>query len=196
LLVKIVTIGTLFMLPLGALVVAGVRRDYREESRLRPRTVAAVWGLYILHLALTLASVWLHALPLPTPAWLRWGLGLPLLAVGVGLSLSGTLAFHSFGLMSGRATDRLVVSGVYRISRNPQNVGWWLAMVGMSWLGATALGLIQAAVFWALFAGYITIEEAFLSRTYGVRYRSYMKLAPRFLGWPGGAVQMMESGDG
>lgn len=179
---KIITIATILMLPLGGLIVALVRRDYRESDGLRPGTVTAVWGLYALHLVLTLSSAWMHTLTLPVPLALRLAGGLPLVIAGAGLALAGTAAFGSFDLMSGRSTDHLVVSTVYRFSRNPQNVGWIMALLGISWLGGTGLGMIQAVIFWALFAGYVGYEEAFLTRMYGDRYLAYCQATPRFLG--------------
>ena len=182
--VKVVISGTLVMALAGGLIILAVRRDYRETDRLRRGTVAAVWGLYGLHLALIVTSALLEIWPLATSTAIRWILGLPLVAGGLTMALLAVARFRSFDLMSGRSTDRLVSGGIYRWSRNPQNVGWALAMLGVAWIGGSALGLVQTAIFWALFAGYISIEESFLAGKHGDSYRIYAEHVPRYFGRP------------
>jgi len=182
--VKVVTSGTLVMALAGGLIILAVRRDYGETDRLRRGTVAAVWGLYGLNLALIVISALLEIWPLGTSTPIRWIVGLPLVAGGLAMALLAVASFRSFDLMSGRSTDRLVSGGIYRWSRNPQNVGWALATLGVAWIGGSALGLVQTAIFWALFASYVSIEESFLARTHGDNYRIYAERVPRYFGWP------------
>lgn len=182
--VKFVTSGTLLMALAGGLIILTVRRDYQETHRLRRGTVAAVWGLYGLHLTLIVTSALFEIWPLGTSTQIRWTVGLPLVASGLAMAVFAVARFRSFDLMSGRSTDRLVSGGIYRWSRNPQNVGWALATFGVAWIGGSALGLVQSAIFWALFASYVSIEESFLARTHGDSYRIYAERVPRYFGRP------------
>jgi protein-S-isoprenylcysteine O-methyltransferase Ste14 len=194
--VKFITSGTLVMALAGGLIILAVRRDYREADRLHPGTVAAVWGLYGLHLTLIIPSALFGIWPLGTSTQIRWGLGAPLAAGGVAIAALAVARFRSFDLMSGRSTDRLVSGGIYGWSRNPQNVGWALATFGLAWIGGSALGLIQAAIFWALFASYVSIEESFLACTHGNTYTVYAERVPRYFGWPSEPKVGEEAGHG
>lgn len=172
------------MLPTGLILIALVRRDYQRRGRLARGTVAAVWLLYVAHFALVVATGWFTVFPLPLPVWIGWGLGAPLLVMGSGLAGAGVIAFRSFDLMSGRTADELVTSGVYRLSRNPQNVGWGLATLGIALMGGSGLALIQVAVFWVLFSAYVPVEESYLESAYGTAYRRYTAEVPRIIGFP------------
>jgi protein-S-isoprenylcysteine O-methyltransferase Ste14 len=44
--------------------------------------------------------------------------------------------------------------------------------------------LVLTAIFWALFASYVSIEETFLAHTHGDSYRIYAERVPRYFGWP------------
>lgn len=95
---------------------------------------------------------------------------------------SGVHAFRSFGQVSGTSNEGLVTQGVYRYSRNPQNVGAWLVLVGVA-IGATSgLALLLAGAFLAGTRLYLVIEERHMRRTYGDEWERYARHTPRFLG--------------
>jgi protein-S-isoprenylcysteine O-methyltransferase Ste14 len=73
---------------------------------------------------------------------------------------------------------------VYRWSRNPQNVGWGVALVGIALCGGSGAALLLTSVFWIAFRAYIPIEESLLERVYGDEWRRYREIAPRFFGRP------------
>lgn len=86
--------------------------------------------------------------------------------------------------MSGLETNVLITVGVDRYSRNPQNAGWGLALLGVALLGNSGLALLLAAMFWLMFRIYIPLEEKYLEQVFGAAYREYCAKTPRFLGWP------------
>ncbi len=77
-----------------------------------------------------------------------------------------------------------MTDGVYRYSRNPQNVGWGLVLLGVSLAGRSGAALLLTAVFFVVFRSYIPVEERHLERTFGEEYRRYRDATPRFLGLP------------
>jgi protein-S-isoprenylcysteine O-methyltransferase Ste14 len=113
-----------------------------------------------------LSGVFLLALlggnSLGLPAWLRAGLGIPLLVLGVRLIAWGFRELTvptSLGL-----AGALVRSGPYRFSRNPQYLGTCIYLVGL-WFAATPF-----------------VEEPWLAERFGAEYESYRRAVPRFLG--------------
>jgi protein-S-isoprenylcysteine O-methyltransferase Ste14 len=104
----------------------------------------------------------------------------------VGLALSGAVMHHfsrvGTPVIPWQETRRLVVSGPYRFSRNPDYLGQALLAAG--------LALILAAP-WALLAlvpalllvryGVIAREERYLERRFGDEYRQFRRRVRRWL---------------
>lgn len=177
-------------LTLGALAGAGgafvwvtprIKREYREQGHLLTPTVGAVYAAYSLHLVAFLLAVGgrrARKVP-PVPSVLGWTLA----ASGAALFVSGwrTLPVSDDSALT---TSGLKTGGVYRLSRNPQNVGWAISMLGTSLARRSWAGAGLAALFGAMFLSYVPAEEAFLEQTYGDAYRRYRARTPRLLGWP------------
>jgi protein-S-isoprenylcysteine O-methyltransferase Ste14 len=169
----------------GAL--ALVRRDYARGTQLSWPTVATVWAAYLVHVAVTIAvaaGAPLGRLGLPegVSLWLGGFLG----GFGVAIVTDALMVFRSFELMSGRDTSRLVTEGTYRYSRNPQNLGWGLALLGVAVAGRSLLALGLVALFAAVIHVYLVRwEEPHLERLFGAEYREYYERTARYFGSPG-----------
>jgi protein-S-isoprenylcysteine O-methyltransferase Ste14 len=163
------------------------RRVWPPPSR-RSWQFAATWFLSWV----TLSGVFLLAVfdgnALGLSAGLRLGLGLPLLLAGSALILWG---FHTLSIETTLGLGgRLVRSGPYRWSRNPQYVAVCLylaSLVALSGSLRTAIGCAAVAA-WFLLAPFI--EEPWLAQRHGADYEAYRREVPRFLGFPrpGGAA--------
>lgn len=183
-----------------------VRRDYRRQRELSALSVVTVWAAYLFHAGVTAWFAW--SAPLGRVPGTAVGAALDTGAVGAmssaawtiaALLLGGALAgagitiaalaiatFRSFQRMSGLDTSRLVTGGLYALSRNPQNVGWALALLGVAVAGRSVLALVMVALFALVLHTYIVrLEEPYLERIYGQAYRDYMERSPRYLGLPG-----------
>jgi protein-S-isoprenylcysteine O-methyltransferase Ste14 len=176
--------GLILVLATAVYCIHITRREFQTRDTFRPSIVATVWVLYIVHAALTVAAVWLRVWPLPLSKALSIVAGVALFAAGVAFDLAGVAAFRSFRRMSGLVADRLVTTGAYRFSRNPQNVGLGLAYVGLGLIGRSGYALLLALVFWGIFLAYVPSEEQLLERLYGDQYRRYRQRVPRILGLP------------
>lgn len=182
----------LWLLALGAGALLGgyaIQRVLNEQLALQPLshpTVILVWVLYIWLTVLVFLAAWLGLVPLGIPGWLRGLAGGGLLAAGVLLAAAGIGRMASLSRMSGRELETLVTGGVYRFSRNPQNVGWGLAMLGAAIAGDAAFALLATAVAVALFIAYVPSEERFLRYIHGEAYERYLCSAPRYLGLSSG----------
>ena len=164
-----------------------VRRDYRRHGRL----TAVSSALELLIWALFMGFPYLYN----PPAWVYyWRPGVPvsvpLRMVGLacttaGLLLTfGTLIWFGLRRAFGLEVSRLVQSGPYRLSRNPQLVFGTLLIVGavILWPSWYALG-------WAVLYGVIShlmvlTEEEHLRAVYGAEYDDYCARVPRYVGHP------------
>ena len=103
---------------------------------------------------------------------------------GLAMSIAAVAAFRSVRRMSGLQEDSLVDNGIYRYSRNPQNVGWAMVLLGISIIGRSGMGLLLTALFWLLFRLYLPFEERHLHDVFSVEYERYSARTRRYLGFP------------
>jgi protein-S-isoprenylcysteine O-methyltransferase Ste14 len=121
--------------------------------------------------------------PLDLGGWrvpIGWALVL-VFAVWNGWSL-WLFARHETGLLPGQATNAIIESGPYRLSRNPLYVGLLALYVGLALLAPTFWGLVlfPAAVL-LVHWGAIRPEEKFLHEHFGSTYDAYKKRVRRWL---------------
>jgi len=173
-----------FVSAFGVWCILRVRREYLRQDHLSPPTMIGVWVLYVAHFVVTAAAAATARWPLPLHHSTAVVSGVALMGAGGLLVLAGIVSFRSLRRMSGMDTSTLVTTGAYRWSRNPQNVGWALVLVGIALLGRSALALLMAGLFWATFRAYVAAEEAFLERMFGAEYREYQAWSHRYFGAP------------
>jgi len=116
---------------------------------------------------------------LPVPAWLRFGVGIPLTMIGNFVVWSEVA---HFGVpQTGGAKGTLRTAGMYRYSRNPQYmadiaiVAGWIILSSAPWalaIGAAAILVLIAAPF---------SEEPWLKEQYGSAFEAYAARVRRFL---------------
>ena len=147
-------------------------------------TVVLAYSFYVLHTGLTGYAAWRSLLFLPLSRLLALPVGGALFAAGLGFYALAVGQFRSFKRTSGLQVDRLVTSGVYGYSRNPQNLGWGFVLLGMAVAGRSGLALGLALLFFLGFHAYVKTEEDYLERCFGEPYRSYKRLVPRYLPVP------------
>jgi len=76
----------------------------------------------------------------------------------------------------------LVVSGPYKISRNPAFVGFDLLYIGYTFIFPNILSLTLLVLAVVTFHQQILEEEGFLEKTFGQEYRQYKAKVQRYLG--------------
>ncbi len=116
-------------------------------------------------------------------------LDLPLLgglvaAIGLGFTLSGARLFSRIGtnIKTFNKPDQLVVSGLFRISRNPMYLGFLLLLAGIAMaLGTLAPFGIVFAFFIITSLWYIPFEERKMEETFGADYLAYKTRTRRWL---------------
>jgi protein-S-isoprenylcysteine O-methyltransferase Ste14 len=166
-------------LALAPIVIAiGVLR-YRSDYRRVGRTTAlglvllvAAWAMP--HLVLGFSG---PSFPLPrTPLqWIGYGLAI----LGVALLLVPFCRFTP-KMNLGIDTSRLITSGIYRLSRNPQYTGYVLFPVGYALVGQRLMAFAGVALYVVVMHLTVLVEEEHLERCFGDEYRRYKDKTPRY----------------
>lgn len=134
-----------------------------------------------LHLAALGAAAmfhWLVPLRLPLPGWLRFGVGGPMVAGGMGLA---GWAIASAGDADVERASELVTRGAFAVSRNPMYLGWSAGVVGTAVLCRSAWLAATAAVAIRMLHREVRAEEVRLAERFGVEYSAYRARVPRYL---------------
>jgi protein-S-isoprenylcysteine O-methyltransferase Ste14 len=106
-------------------------------------------------------------------------IGLPLALLALGFTIYG---YFALGIRNTYGSDeRLVTTGLYRYSRNPQYVASIIGFAGL----AIAVAMPETIMLCALAILVYTLlpyaEEPWLENAYGDAYRTYEARTPRFL---------------
>jgi protein-S-isoprenylcysteine O-methyltransferase Ste14 len=118
------------------------------------------------------------------PDAVAWPVGCLLILAGLGLAVSFVGALRRAGtpVNPGKATQTLVITGPYRLTRNPGYLGMALAFTGIAVL-AGALWVLVALVptMIVIDRGVIAREERYLDGKFGEEYRRYKARTRRWL---------------
>lgn len=180
------TLGVLILLTF--VVRSRVKRTYEGGQTLSGFTSLGFWVIDALHFVLILVSSLVReyaviVIPLDVAGTIVGGV--ILVAMGLALMLAGMIEFRSIRRISGQDSSRLIKTGIYRWSRNPQYIGWFFILFGVSLVGRSGLALLLSSVGALLFHFYtVRMEEPYLERIYGEEYLLYMAMTPRYLGVP------------
>lgn len=149
------------------------------ELKVPPPVVALVVG----------GAMWLVAEATPRSTELlpagRW-VGGAFAAAGIGLMVLAGMQFWrartTVNPMRPHRSSRLVVSGVYRFTRNPMYIGDLLLLVGWAFFLAAPVALVLPAVF-VLYMNRFQIgpEERTLLSLWGPAYGDYLKKVRRWI---------------
>ena len=120
--------------------------------------------------------------------------GVALIAVGLGIIVS---AVHAARDVDIERPDMLVVSGPYRISRNPMYLAWGLIHIGVGSISRSAWFAVTLPFAGWLVHREVLAEERELEHRFGNRYRRYVSAVPRYLpqlrfGRDGGGLETLE----
>jgi protein-S-isoprenylcysteine O-methyltransferase Ste14 len=119
------------------------------------------------------------------PAWSRFA------AVAL-LALSIALFIYSFWVLgrdnSYGAQGGLVTGGIYRWTRNPQNLLLIVVYGCLAFAADSAPTYVLCAAMMAVYFLMVLAEESWLESAYGEPYRRYRSSVPRFFNWRRAAV--------
>jgi protein-S-isoprenylcysteine O-methyltransferase Ste14 len=162
------------------------RKGYNALSGVPPiHALAFVTGK--LSMAITIftmlaTALGLRASPEASPALLQW-LAVLLLLVGLGFAVPSLFQLGEelrFGLSEAQ-TSTLKSTGLYRVSRNPLYLGFFLVAIASCLYAPSWTSLFFAVLAIAIHHRVVLAEEKFLSRQFGTTYDDYTRLVPRYL---------------
>lgn len=133
--------------------------------------------------------MWVAALfstPFYAPFAVRVLVAIIFVVVGVGISAAGIHAFQraqtTTNPLKPDTTSALVVSGIYRITRNPMYLGVLIVLLGWAFFLSNILAFLCAFIF-LLYMNRFQIgpEEKALSRMFGAQFDAYKVKVRRWL---------------
>ena len=106
----------------------------------------------------------------------------PWLFIGLGLYLSGIL-LYAIAVVHFSSPDKsgFSVRGLYKFSRNPMYVAYFLCFLGCAALTQSQLLLLSVLVFQASAHGIILSEERWCEAQFGQAYREYKRRVRRYV---------------
>ena len=158
------------------------RHDFARQGRLS--LPVAIWsGLNMhAHAAITFTLAWLDRGSLNEPTPVSLALGLVIASIGGGLIVAGRREYASLSRLYGLLEDKLLTTGIYRYSRNPQYVGYWLVMSGAAMASLSQWTFLLAFGFAPIVHLYVRgVEEPHLRSVFGEKYLAYCNRTPRYL---------------
>jgi len=178
-------IGTGIWTVLGLYVLYMTKRAY-DKGKTLPVSLSIGW--WIMDAAWTIPvalSSMYSLLPLQIEEAIALMSGLASFGVGVFLTSAGIIEFRSLRKVSGMEASKLITTGIYRWSRNPQFLGFYLALLGMALLGRSGYAVLLTGIA-IIYCHYYIVkaEEPYLERIFGKEYVTYKSRTPRYLGVP------------
>ena len=128
---------------------------------------------------IVLAASVIYSIFLPLKLGTAWSyVGFSIYSLGMIFNIIAEINFRTTSI------DKPVTKGVYRISRNPQLFGAFLAFIGISVTCASWLFLLFTMIIIALYNILVVSEERWCLEKYGTAYREYMNRTPKWIGIP------------
>ena len=161
-----------------------IRREYRLYSNLSWVGEAWLWGMFVMHGLYS--AYWIFGPEGLNPVMKPAVVGFPLMIIGGVLVIAAMLFPWKFSRWTGAADTGLETSGLYRFSRNPQYVGYFLLVLGtcLAWWNLTAwIGPVSLIM---IIHPLILIEEEHLRSVYGSQFTAYCSRVERYIGWTHG----------
>ena len=158
------------------------RHDFAPQGRLSlPVAISSGLNMHA-HAAITFTLAWLDRGSLNEPTPVSLALGLVIASIGGGLIVAGRREYASLSRLYGLLEDKLLTTGIYRYSRNPQYVGYWLVMSGAAMASLSQWTFLLAFGFAPNVHLYVRgVEEPHLRSVFGEKYLAYCDRTPRYL---------------
>ena len=152
-----------------------------EEDR--PGVPIAPPLLFVLPILVSLAFEWFVATSFIRGPW-RWILGAAMFAAGIALNVLGFITQKRAGTdpIPFNPTTRIVMHGLYHLTRNPMYIGFTLCTLGIAMLVDSAWTLLAVPIGLVLIDRIvITREERYLERKFGKEYLNYKRDVRRWI---------------
>jgi protein-S-isoprenylcysteine O-methyltransferase Ste14 len=160
-----------------------VRRDYQRKGQLTPLSgflELLVWGLFMgfpyLYNPSGWTAFWSPDVPVTTPLRIT---GIICITVGLA-SAFGTMLWFGLRPAFGWEVNKLIQTGPYRLTRNPQLVAGSLLIIGTILLWPSWYALGWAVLYGAVAHIMVITEEEHLRKVFSEEYVIYCEQVPRY----------------
>jgi protein-S-isoprenylcysteine O-methyltransferase Ste14 len=172
-----------FYLVCAYFILERVRKDYAAQGALRKSTSNLEILMFFLHGCLIGVSyggkdTWKPVSPYSAIAIL----GIALALIGFANLLTALRVFGPFWRMLGLDVEGLKQSGIYRRTRNPQLIGYWLMILAIPVVWPSWLALLSVLLYWPMAHRMVKVEEQHLEALFGEEYLEYCRETPRYIG--------------
>jgi protein-S-isoprenylcysteine O-methyltransferase Ste14 len=164
-----------------------VLHDYEQKQRLTPLPFVfqlLIWGLFFAFPCIynPISWAWSQSEIIRTKPALG-AIGWTLVVIGLSILI---LALLWLGLprSCGQQANKLEISGIYRLSRNPQLMGGAILIIGYIFLWPSWYALGWLFLFAFMTHMMVHTEEQFLTGLFGEEYKRYCQQVPRYFGLP------------
>ena len=141
--------------------------------------IALSWATFYLGAGLAMALIILDWNSWIIPPEIRFGVGVPLAMLGLGLL---AWSVRTLGLTNTHGVrDGFVARGPYRFTRNPQYLGDIIMIAGLILIANSVMAAVVNTIIIFSFALLPIAEEPWLEEQYGEDYLRYKSQTPRFL---------------
>lgn len=162
-----------------------IRRTYQKKGTFTDRLLNLWYTMWAFHHIPVVLASWFAVGLIPVNRTVAVAGGLIIFIAGLVLLPMGMIEFRSLRRSTGQDVSRLITTGIYRWSRNPQFIGWFLMLAGISVAGRSGFALFLTFVFAAVIHWYtVRLAEPYLENLYGEAYRRYKADTPRYIGIP------------
>ena len=130
-------------------------------------------------LMLVMIGSFIYSIFMPLKLGTNWfSIGLIVYLIGLILILITMINFATTPL------NKPVTKGVYRYSRNPMFIGWFLIYFGIA-IATISWVYVLITIFFIIIVNYSSpLEEAITLERYGKTYKEYMEKTPKWIGIP------------
>ncbi|MHA1439239.1 MAG: methyltransferase family protein [Promethearchaeota archaeon] len=175
--------GTLIILILYGAIIFKKTKTIYDKVDVLPKWLSISWSVMygIGWFSLILCDIWL----IPINIIIAFIFGGVLIVIGIIILFVSMVQFKSISRSFGRDTSQLITGGIYRWSRNPQNLGCFLILFGTSLITKSILAFLLSIVYLIIIHLYIIIlEEKYLELIFKEDYVNYKKRTSRYFGIP------------
>ncbi len=113
-------------------------------------------------------------------SWIHFLIGSLPIVIGFAIDLWGTKTLSAQQSLGG--TGKIITEGPYRLTRNPQYVGFILIYSGIIIATYSVMALVTGLILIVTFFVLPLSEEPWLKQQYGKSFEDYCKRVPRFIG--------------
>jgi len=181
-------ITLLFLVTITAQILATISIVFSilvPAHRIWPPDESSSWKHYLMWFLFDISTIGIIVVgildwgSLALPPWMQIVLGVPLSLGGIGFSLWSIVILGPSSTYGNEGP--LILRGPYRISRNPQYLGFIVALIG--WSIVTSSGAtILAVLVWIIPLVLVPFaEEPWLLQRHGSEYEEYLRKVPRFV---------------